>query len=244
LKVALMFLRVRKLAQVIRSRRLSRAFFRYRVLAGTEHRGILSPDLSVVIDIGANRGQFSLAVREWASAARVISFEPLPGPASIFDSVFSGDKQITLNKAAIGPTSARMTMHVSKRDDSSSLLPISSIQSSIFPGTEEVATIDVPVGPLQEFVHKDDLKGECMIKLDVQGFEYEALLGCLSMLALFKWVYCECSFVELYAGQKLAPDVIALLADHGLSLASIHNTSYDDSGHCIQADLLFRRPGV
>ena len=169
MKVALMFLRVRKLAQVIRSRRLSRAFFRYRVLAGTEHRGILSPDLSVVIDIGANRGQFSLAVREWASAARVISFEPLPGPASIFDSVFSGDKQITLNKAAIGPTSARMTMHVSKRDDSSSLLPISSIQSSIFPGTEEVATIDV--GPLQEFVHKDDLKGECMIKLDVQGFE-------------------------------------------------------------------------
>ena len=33
------------------------------------------------------------------------------------------------------------------------------------------------------------------------------------MLSHFEWVYCECSFVELYSGQKLAPEVITLLAE-------------------------------
>ena len=94
-------------------------------------------------------------------------------------------------------------------------------------------------GPLDEFVRFDELKQNAMLKLDVQGFEYEALRGCESMLPHFQWVYCECSFIELYAGQKLASDVIALLADRGFSIDDIQNPTYSDAGHCIQADLLF-----
>jgi hypothetical protein len=104
-----------------------------------------------------------------------------------------------------------------------------------------VATIDVPVGPLSEFVRVDELKRPAMLKLDVQGFEYEALMGCQSLLPHFQWVYCECSFIELYSGQKLASDVIALLASQGFSLDDIHNPAYSSAGRCIQADLLFSR---
>ena len=132
--------RVAKFAQVIQSARLTRALVYHRVLAGVEHRRVLSRNLVTVIDIGANRGQFALAVRQWAPGARVIAFEPLPGPASIFRNVFSGDGQVMLHQAAIGPKAEQRTMHISKRDNSSSLLPISSVQSRIFPGTEEVST--------------------------------------------------------------------------------------------------------
>jgi len=242
LNTALMFLRLRKLAEVIESPRFTRALLHQRVLAGTEHRRVFSRGaLAMVVDIGANRGQFALAARQWAPNACVVSFEPLPGPAAIFEKVFSADDRVVLHRAAIGPNAEQRTMHVSKKDDSSSLLPISSVMSSVYPGTEEVATVEVRVGPLHEFVGADELKEPAMIKLDVQGFEYEALLGCLAMLSRFRWVYCECSFVELYAGQKLAPDVIALLAGHGFVLADMHNPSYDKAGHCIQADLLFGR---
>ena len=195
----------------------------------------------MVIDIGANRGQFALAVRRWAPAARIISFEPLPAPSTVFRNVFAGDKQVKLFQTAIGPKVERRAMHLSERDDSSSLLPISSLQATVFPGTSEVATIDVPVGPLSEFVCSDELKPRSMLKLDVQGFEYEALLGCESLLARFEWIYCECSFIELYAGQRLASDVIALLADRGFAFDDLHNPVYSDAGRCIQADLLFSR---
>jgi 23S rRNA U2552 (ribose-2'-O)-methylase RlmE/FtsJ len=79
-----------KLAQALKSTRLMQALLRYRVLAGAEHRHVLSRNMNTVVDIGANRGQFSLAVRQWASKARVISFEPLSGPAAIFRKVSIG----------------------------------------------------------------------------------------------------------------------------------------------------------
>lgn len=234
-------MKLAKLVQVLQSARLTRALVSHRVLAGTEHRKVLNRDLATVIDIGANRGQFALAIRKWAPRAQIISFEPLPGPASVFRNVFAGDNQVQLYQTAIGPKVEQRKIHLSQRDDSSSLLPISSIQTTQFPGTREVTTLDVPVGPLREFVRADQLKENALLKLDVQGFEYEALMGCQALLPHFQWIYCECSFMELYSGQKLAADVIAFLADRGFLLDDIQNPVYSCVGRCVQADLLFSR---
>lgn len=233
--------RIDKLIQAVLSERLRKALWRHRVLAGAEHRHVLSLYLETVVDIGANRGQFSLAVRRWVTQARVISFEPLPGPAAVFRLVFSGDDRVRLHQAAIGPRPEQMTMHISGRDDSSSLLPISSVQTNIFPGTREVATVVVRVVPLDEFVSADDLPAPAMLKLDVQGFELEALMGCESLLQNFEWVYCECSFVELYAGQKMASEVIDWLASRDFGLHGVYNLAYDRGGQAVQADFLFRK---
>lgn len=233
--------RLDKLSQTMQSRRLLRALFCHQVLAGAEHRHVLSRDLATIVDVGANRGQFALASRRWAPRARVISFEPLPGPAAVFRSVFAGDVHVLLHEAAIGPRPEQRTMYVSERDDSSSLLPISAVQTAMFPGTGEIATTEVRVGPPEEFIKVGELMSPAMLKLDVQGFEYDALVGCESMLPYFDWVYCECSFVELYSGQRLACEVINYLGGLGFSLSGIYNPSYDRVGNCIQADLLFEQ---
>lgn len=244
MKLQTLLNRLDKLNQALLAGRLLRALLVYRVLAGAEHRSILLSDIRAVVDIGANRGQFSLAVRHWIPKASVIAFEPLPAPASIFRRVFLGDDRVILHQAAIGPCSEQRTMHIAARDDSSSLLPISSAQAAMFPGTGEVATADVRVGPLEEFVSVDALGSPAMLKLDVQGFEYEALLGCESLLSYFSWVYCECSFVELYSGQKLASDVIGWLASKDFELKGIYNPAYDRCGKIIQADFLFGRKSI
>lgn len=233
--------RLYKLSQAMLSKRLLLALFRHRVLAGAEHRNVLSRDLATVVDIGANRGQFALAARQWAPKARVISFEPLNHPVALFRRVFAGDDQVILHQSAIGPESMRQEMHVSARDDSSSLLPISSLQSALFPGTEEASTTEVHVAPLAEFVSADDLQMPAMLKLDVQGFEFDALRGCESLLERFDWVYCECSFVELYSGQKLAWEVIDWLSARGFCLMGMFNAVYDYQGQAVQADFLFCR---
>ena len=49
----------------------------------------------------------------------------------------------------------------------------------------------------------------------------------------------ECSFVELYAGQALAAEVIGHLSDHGFDLRGVYNVQYDPRGCALQADLLF-----
>ena len=216
--------------------------FRHRVAAGVEHARVLSGlDCRTVVDIGANRGQFALVARQCQPHARVISFEPLPAAAAKFRAVFADDDRVTLHEIAIGPAPGNVTIHVSKRDDSSSLLPITAAQVALFPGTEEAATTIVRVAPLREFVSAADIQAPALLKLDVQGYELEALRGCEDLLDRFAYVYAECSFVELYAGQALADEVISWLRERGFKLHGEHNTVYDRGGRAIQADFLFAR---
>ena len=214
----------------------------YGVAASVEHKNLLSKmSCQSVVDIGANRGQFALIARYCFPDAYIFSFEPLPTPADVFRRVFKKDINIFLCEAAIGPIRDKIPMHVSAKDDSSSLLPITQLQSTIFPGTQEVGLVDVQVAPLNEFITESKIAQPALLKLDVQGFEYQALLGCESLLSTFDWVYCECSFVELYSGQVLASDLIAWLSTSGFKMTGVYNPSYDLQGATVQADLLFSR---
>ena len=97
------------------------------------------------------------------------------------------------------------------------------------------------MAPLREFILAEDIRPPALLKLDVQGYELEALRGCEDMLDQFAYVYAECSFVELYAGQALADEVIAWLRERGFRLRGVHNMDYDRGGRAIQADFLFAR---
>lgn len=239
----LLILRLSKLRIILVKPALRRAFVRCWVMAGVEHKAVLKRPLSTVVDIGANCGQFALAAREF-SGARVFSFEPLEQPAVLFKKVFSGESCITLFATAIGPNKEKRKMHVSAQDDSSSLLEISHAQTALFPGTHEIGTVEVAVAPLDAYLSANDIIAPAMLKLDVQGFELQALEGCRSLLSAFHHVYCECSFLELYKGQSLAGDVIAYLQGYGFILQGIYNSVYDAEGNCIQADLLFGKAGA
>jgi FkbM family methyltransferase len=238
-----LLLKAAKLAALLRVSAWRNALQRHRVAAGAEHLPVLRQltGCRTIVDIGANRGQFALVARHCFPAARIVSFEPLPGPAAIFRRVFADDHAVKLHEAAVGPQSVWSTIHISARDDSSSLLPIAPLQSAMFPGTAEVSTTEVAVAPLNAFIEALDISAPALLKLDVQGFELQALAGCEPLLSHFDWVYCECSFVELYAGQKLAAEVIDWLSDRGFRLRGMFNPAYDGAGQAIQSDFLFRR---
>jgi FkbM family methyltransferase len=235
--------RIIKLYECLINPAFRQALFRHGVAAEPEHRHLLGPDLATVVDIGANRGQFTLAVRRWAPQARVVAFEPLPEPADRFRKVFRGDSRVTLHRVAIGPEAGDVTIHVSGCDDSSSVLPIGAMQERLFPGTGEVRTETVPMGRLSDFVSAEEIVFPAMLKLDVQGFELEALRGCEDLLECFACVYAECSFVELYSGQALAHDVIEWLARHGFILTGVYNLCCDKKGKAVQGDFLFTKVG-
>jgi hypothetical protein len=147
---------------------------------------------------------------------------------------------VTLHETALGDAAGSAVIHVSRREDSSSLLPIGEGQRTLFPGTEEARTETIPLTTLDAVVAADDLAPPALLKIDVQGFELSVLEGCVSLLDRFTWVYVEASFMPLYEGQALAHEVIAFLAARGLVLRGVHNPTWVD-GRCIQADLLFGR---
>jgi FkbM family methyltransferase len=234
--------RARKLIHILCIPEWRHALLAYRVAAGAEHAVVLKQlgELQSVVDIGANRGQFALAARRCFPSAEIISFEPLSMPAGKYRSVFSDDERVILHEVAIGPSMGDAHIHLSARDDSSSLLPISEAQSNLFPGTEEIGTVVVKVAQLAAFLG-DGVHQPALLKIDVQGFELQALSGCEPRLGYFDWIYVECSFVELYSGQALADEVIAWLQVRGWALSGVYNMLFDRAGKAIQADFLFSK---
>src|SRR4029079_17412620 len=81
--------------------------------------------------------------------------EPLSGPAAVFRRLFEGDNRVKLHQVAIGPAETIAMMNVSKREDSSSLLPITSRQTENFPGTEKVGVETVRVVTLSSILKPD-----------------------------------------------------------------------------------------
>lgn len=219
-----------------------KALLRFRVAPSTEHLSVLgSLHVDTFIDIGANRGQFALAAMSLFPESTIFSFEPLPSACRVLDLIFQLEDTVTTYEFAIGNESKDGIMHISRKEDSSSLLEISEKQSEIFPGTESEGFADVQVRRLIDCISRDDLGSKSFLKVDVQGYELEVLLGATELLGYVSYVYVECSFIQLYKDQATANQVVEYLLANGFILNGIYNVSYDASGTAVQADFFFSK---
>ncbi len=187
-----------------------------------------------VLDVGANKGQFAVFARRQWPKAKIHCFEPLPRPRATLERLVTPPGEV--HACALGTVDGEATLHVASRDDSSSLLPLGEAQRSFY-RTHEVDAVTVTTRRLDTLFSGDDVEG-ALLKIDVQGFEYEVLQGAATLLRRLLAVYVECSFVELYQGQHLAQDVIELVRGKGFRLVGRFNEDLR-SGEPVQADLLF-----
>ncbi len=237
-----MFNKLEKIFFSFCSFKLIRALGFFGVAIAVEHKKILSRKHKTIIDIGANKGQFSLAGRFFCPDAKIFAFEPLPNAVRKFQNIFFKDEKVRIFPVAIGPRKEVKKINVSERDDSSSLLEISENQIRIFPGTKRVCSIEVLVAPLINYIDPSDIERPSLLKIDVQGYEHEVILGISPLLfEKLDLIYCECSFLELYHGQKLADDMVQILYSKKFKFAGVYNIVFDKQGFAIQADFLFKK---
>jgi FkbM family methyltransferase len=233
--------RLLKLYKILANVTFAKAFLQG-CAAAVEHEAVLKAlRPNYVVDIGANRGQFAVAAREYLPSATIHSIEPLTEAVRILETLFAGDKNFSLHVCAVGNERQSGTMHVSHRDHSSSLLPISDELVSLFPFTAEREIRQVLVLPLGDIINPAEIQSPALLKIDVQGYELDVLKGCVGILDKFQYIYVECSFSELYVGQSLAQDVLMFLFGLGYQLKGIYDAYYDNTGKAIQADFLFEK---
>jgi len=227
-----------KAARLARIQRYRHAA-RHGVAAAIEHNEIPLPaDTRTVIDVGSHRGQFAVLALARFPLARVLCFEPQPGPREVLHAVLKEDKdRVEVFPFAAASQSSPQEMHISRADDSSSLLPIGKRYVTAFPGTETRAVAPVQAVRVDEVV--DVVEQPCLMKIDVQGYELQVLQGTEKLLPRVTHVVVECSFTELYVGQALADDVVAYLHDQNFRLSGIYGLKRDRAGKCLHADFLF-----
>ncbi len=187
----------------------------------------------VVIDGGANAGQFARACAMTWPLARVVSFEPLPDLADeAKGNLADVSDRVTVHQVALGPETATVTLHHTPY----------SLQSSVLKPTGlEFETIDVPQVRLDDVLGGTDLPPATLLKLDLQGYELAALQGATETLARVDAVLLEVGFETSYEGEPSFEALRSFLADHGFAFRRPFDVLWED-GQITQMDALFTRP--
>jgi FkbM family methyltransferase len=216
------------------------AMVRHHVAAGAEHLPAIrfcAPNS--LMDVGSNKGQFSLAFRELRPDAQIIAFEPLPEAADVYERVFAQDPRTELVRVALASREEPAAFHIADRTDSSSLLRPGDGQERAF-GVRPMNTIEVSVKRLDDCIDISTLAHPILLKVDVQGGELSVFEGCDSLTTV-DYIYVELSFVELYEGQPLFQDVCNYLVTRGFVVAGLYNQVTTVEFGPTQVDVLFKR---
>ena len=198
--------------------------------------------IDLVLDVGANEGQFGSGLFEAGYTGRLRSFEPLPdayGRLMTLSKRYDGWS--LAKRAAVGSSAGEVAINVSLNSVSSSILPIEARHVAAASRSKYVGKEVVEIVTLDDQV---DLGASTrqFIKIDTQGYELEVLRGANQVLTSARGLQVEISLTELYAGQAAFLDVITFIQDRGFNLWSI-NPGFRDpkTSQLLQCDAIFFR---
>ena len=92
---------------------------------------------------------------------------------------------------------------------------------------------------MEDLIRENILPMPDVIKLDIQGFELEALKGMGALLRHVKYILCEVSFKKLYHNQALFLDIANYLESFNLYIAAFGNNT-PVGAELTQIDVLFK----
>lgn len=197
-----------------------------------------STSFDVIIDVGANEGQFALSARRYFPDSRIISFEPDPITFQKLQNNLSGHKQVQAYNYALGDSIGNLPFYRNKDSQTSSILPGINNHSNFKHSKQNI--INVEVKPLEEFLKNELLHKSVLLKLDVQGYEKKVLEGCGALINQIEFILLEVSFKKSYQGEPSFDELNSLLRENGFRLLMPLNF-LNQGIEITQADLLYRR---
>ena len=199
--------------------------------------------VTVVLDVGANRGQFAAELRLGGYRGRIVSFEPLGSAYAALEDAARDDPSWECRRLALSDSDGATELHVSENAVSSSLLDMEVRHLEAAPASRYVARERVRQARLEALAEELRLSGDGVyLKLDVQGSEAKALEGARATLPRVVAIETELSLVPLYREQLLFRDMLDLLDDAGYGLVSLEPAYADPrTGHVLQVDGIFLR---
>ena len=199
--------------------------------------------VDLVIDVGANRGQFAGSIRRFYSGP-ILSFEPVSVAFDALSETATSDFGLHVRKLALGDRTADMTIHVADRPSSSSMLSVNEYGAARF-GSGSVPTREevVPVRRLDDVLTElaDTVQGRRMfLKLDTQGYDLNVFRGLGSRVRDVVAVLSEVSLIPIYEGMPHWTESIAEYEASEFGVVGLYPITHDH-GRVIEYDCLLQR---
>ena len=194
----------------------------------------------LIIDGGAHRGGSVEAFSRYAPQAQFHCFEPDPSLAQELTGLFSDKPHVRVIMAALGDVRGKATFNINVSRPTNSLLPPGeALQPDLQTLCQLVEQVEVEILTIDDYCAAQAVDRVDIIKLDLQGYDYKALLGAKTALQGARVVLIEVLFVEIYQGCHLFPDVLRLLGECGYTLYTLCGLHYGNHDELLWADAIF-----
>lgn len=158
-----------------------------------------APKNGVVLDVGAHIGLFStIAAQCVGERGRVLAYEPTPSTFKLLNQTIRMNKltgYVQGIAAAVGSETGEISFYVSDNaaDNSNSLVA--------YKQDRALHTVTVPLTSIDQQVKHYELKRVDFIKIDVEGAEYDTLLGAWDTMEEFRPAVILAIHPEAIAGK-------------------------------------------
>lgn len=215
----------------------------YLSLTPASRRALLVCDVDVIIDGGANRGQWATWIRSLGFGGRIVSLEPQTAAYDALARASETDHDWDCHNVALGRADGHLDLHVAADSAATSALQRTESILSTFPANAPRSIERVPMRSLASLWPVLGCKGRIYLKLDVEGSELAALEGAETVLSRISILELEASIATVFRDGPLIHDLLDYLSPRGFALLAIEPNGGDDhaTGQQLMCDAVFRR---
>lgn len=203
--------------------------------------------IDLVLDVGANRGQFARLVRLLRYSGEIISFEPLARHQAELLAAAASDPCWRHMPVALGDAAGELELHVCHDDSFSSFHTINRAGQARFHSlVVEDHTERVPVQTLDALWPEigKDAPRRVLLKTDTQGHDLAMLAGATTVLTATHAILIEAAFQPIYAEVPLYAEIAAWLQARGFSPSGLFPISHrPEDLALIEVDAFFTKSG-
>lgn len=196
--------------------------------------------VDLILDVGANRGQFAREIRK-IYKGQIVSFEPVAGTFTQLKNAASQDKNWIVFNYALGNESKEQFINVGERDEFSSLLETNEYCGKHF-GEKSSKSVkeSVHLRRLDDIVNElpfDIYSKQILLKMDTQGYDLEVFRGASSIMKNLVALQSEVSQKPIYQGMPRWTESINEYEQSGFRLAGLFPV-FRDGFQYIESDCL------
>ena len=192
---------------------------------------IADQKIDLVVDVGANEGQFARSLRLNGYPGRIASFEPLTYEFQKLRDQSAVDPQWFAYKFALGAHDQKAEINTFAASQFSSLLPLNDYARERFHWrTQPTGTETVQVRTLSSLwpdVAKFMGAPRVLLKLDTQGYDLEVLAGANEIIDNVQAIQAEISLKAIYDNAPRYLDALAEFERLGFEITGMYTVSRD-----------------
>lgn len=202
-------------------------------------------NIDLIFDIGANDGEFAQTILSSGYQGRIVSFEPTSDAyESLKINASKYANWIVHDQVALGNEDSMVEINIAGNNAaSSSILEMGETHKESAPSSKYISVENVRQIKLDSIFKKyASNENQVMLKIDVQGYEEQVILGIQQNIKDIRIIKLECSIVSLYEKDKTYEFYFDWLKRLGYVLYDIEPGHGNiEKGQLLQFDAIFVR---